>query len=195
MSISTSTPASTGKTWALKCATGLDCRAIGLSDAAAAALLDRLDAADGAVIDELLSMGAKGTPKLPKAIREANHRALYDGAMAAGAAAAEACVPTPMIVQQRLNPLDDNSPVVKEWEPVAAGVCGFAWVTIFPGNSSFARWLAKEGLARKAYRGGMEIYISAYSQSYERKMAHAQAAAKYLREHGIEKAYSGGRLD
>ena len=31
--------------------------------------------------------------------------------------------------------------------------CGCSWITVSPGNSSFARWLLKEGHARKASSG------------------------------------------
>lgn len=192
----THSPASSGQTWALKCAVGLDCRNAGLSYDEAADILDRLGAPEtfDAALNELQERGATGTPKLPKAIREANHKRLFDNAWAAGVAAAEACTPTPMIVVERENPLDDNSPVKHQYAPVTAGVCGFAWVTVFPGNSSFARWLASSGRGRKAYKGGMEIWISDYDQSYERKTAHAAAMAQAFRDAGI-KAYSGGRLD
>ena len=74
------------------------------------------------------------------------------------------------------------------------GPCGFAWVTVKPGNSSFARFLVKENLARKAYYGGVEIWISAHNQSYQRKMEHARAMAQYFRNFGID-AFANGRLD
>lgn len=121
-------------------------------------------------------------------------RALHEKADAAGKEAAAAKVPEPMHVVQRANPLDDSSPVVKRYEPVMGGVCGFAWVTVRPGNSRFANWLKKNKGARRGYYGGTELWISGYQQSYERKMAYATAYADVLREVGIE-AYPGGRLD
>lgn len=193
---STSSPASSGQTWALRCATGLDVRDIGLSYDEASNLLDRIDTADDAmaVIDTLVERGAKGTPKLPKAARERAHNNLFVEAWKRGVEAATAHTPTPMIVQERANPLDDTSPVIREYAPVRDGVCGFASVIVRPGNSSFARWLVATGKGRKHYRGGINIWISDYNQSYERKTAHANAMAAYLREHDI-KAYADSRLD
>lgn len=48
--------------------------------------------------------------------------------------------------------------------------------------------------ARPSYTGGLEYSIQAYSQSYDRKSAHARAMASYLVDNGIE-CYAGGRLD
>jgi hypothetical protein len=193
--------ASKSQTRALFFASGLDVRPLSLTYAEASSYLDRLkDAALAeAAIDELQARGATGAPKLPKAVRDARHGALWRRAWAAGVAAAEAHTPTPMTVVERANPLadimgGDPGPVVRQYEPVADGVCGFAWVTIHPGNSSFARWLTKQDLARPHYRGGVQVWISAYNQSYERKSVHAQAMAEALREEGVQ-AYSGGRLD
>lgn len=112
----------------------------------------------------------------------------------AGRQAAEACVPQPMTVVQHANPLDDSSPIVRVYEPVMEGVCGFAWVEIYPGNCSFANYAKKHLGASKHYGGGVSIWIGDYGQSYERKSAYAQAFAEVIREEGI-KAYAGSRLD
>lgn len=125
--------------------------------------------------------------------REAKHKALYDKGVAAGLAAMAACNPTPMVVQRHASPLDDSSPVVQEWF-VPQGPCGFAWVTIFPANSSFAIWLKKNTGAGKAYHGGMQIWVEGGGQSVQLKMAYAHAMAKVFQEAGI-KAYAGDRLD
>lgn len=126
-------------------------------------------------------------------IRYANFEILFRAAWEAGMAAGLAALPTPMVVQQHASALDDSSPVVKSWR-VPEGVCGFGWVTVRPGNSSFARWLVKTGRASKAYRGGVQVWIGEHGQSYERKVAHARAMADLLKAWGV-KAYSGGRLD
>ena len=114
-------------------------------------------------------------------------RAIYEEAQLAGRAAGELAVPEPMVI------------VGYEHEPVNDGVCGFAWVNVRPGNSSFARWLKKENLGRTdSYAGGVTIWISAWGQSYERKMAHAQAMAESLKSHPLlagAKVYASGRLD
>lgn len=118
---------------------------------------------------------------------------LFRAADEAGMNAANVVRPAPMVVVQRENPFDDSSPIVKVYEPVMDGVCGFAWVNV-PGNVPFGRYLKERG-ARKGYRSGVDFWISGYGQSYERKMAYANAFAAYLRENGVPKAYASGRLD
>jgi hypothetical protein len=98
-----------------------------------------------------------------------------------------------MQVIQRANPWDDNSPIVKAYEPVMDGVCGFAWLTFSDGRKSFPRWAQKVGLARKGYYG-VSIWVSDYGQSMERKEAFAQAAAEVLREAGV-RCYAQSRMD
>ena len=75
------------------------------------------------------------------------------------------------------------------------GMCGFAWVKIRPGNSSFAKWLVKNKLARSAYGGGVDIWISGFNQSVERKEACARAMAEVLRNELGVNAYADSRLD
>jgi len=125
--------------------------------------------------------------------REATWKALYDKAHAAGMAALEAARPMPMVVQERQSPLDDASPVKKEWF-VEGGVCGFAWVTIQPANCSFAIWLRKNTQASRGYYGGMQLWVHEGGQSMQRKEAYASAFAKVCAEAGI-KAYMGSRMD
>jgi hypothetical protein len=98
-----------------------------------------------------------------------------------------------MIVTQHADPMDDNSPVKKEWF-VADGVCGFAWITVHPANCSFAIWAKKNDGWRAAYGGGMQKWVSQFNQSMQRKEAYAAAYAGVLASHGI-KAYSGSRMD
>jgi len=118
----------------------------------------------------------------------------YAEAQKRGREAAAKCVPTPMVVRQHADPLDDNSPVVKQWY-APQGVCGFAWVSIKPGTCAFARWLKANGYAESDdYYGGVSIWIGDYGQSYEMKDAHARAMAEYLRGVGI-KAHTMSRLD
>lgn len=119
---------------------------------------------------------------------------IFKGAWEAGKKAAAECVPTPMVVQEHENPLDDTSPVVKEYPPVMGGVCGFASVIIKPGNSKAAYYAKKNFNAHKHYYGGVAIPIREYNQSYEKKTAHAIAMANSLKEHGI-KAHVWSRLD
>ncbi len=108
--------------------------------------------------------------------------AVYKAADAAGKAAAEKCVPEPMYVSGYPKPVMD-------------GVCGFAWVNVRPGNCAFANWLKKKGYARKAYAGGVEIWVSAYNQSMAKKEAYAYAFASVVNDSNVANAYGGSRMD
>lgn len=119
--------------------------------------------------------------------REVLFRRVFDKANAEGFAAGEASKPKPMGI---LNPRTGQT-----WRE-DEGACGFAWVTVRPGNSAFAKWLVKNDHARAAYGGGVQIWISAHGQSVTRKAAHAQRMAEVL---GMELSLSGitagSRLD
>jgi hypothetical protein len=122
--------------------------------------------------------------------RYAGFEAAYEKARKAGIAAGEAAKPRTMVVTQHANPANDASPAVQQWiEP--EGMCGFAWVKVTPGSSSFAKWLVKNKIARKAYGGGVDIWISAFGQSVERKEACARAMAKVLVEELSEMGFQG----
>ena len=122
--------------------------------------------------------------KAEREARYAEFEKLYAAAWMAGREAAIACRPKPMhVVTQEGHWIDT----------VDDGMCGFGWVNV-PGNSSFGRWLKKYKRVRPGYPKGLEIWISDYGQSYERKSAHAGAMASYLNSHGIE-AWAGSRLD
>jgi len=122
------------------------------------------------------------------------HKELWERANVAGLKAANACVPTPMVVSQHKNPLDDTSAVEKQWY-VPQGPCGFAYVTIRPATCSFARWLAKHKIGHKSYYGGWEISAGLVgNQSVEIKTAWASAVAKVLQEAGV-KASHYSRMD
>lgn len=125
--------------------------------------------------------------------REQQFQELWDAASIAANQAGKDAQPEPMVVVQPSNPLDDNSPPVKQWL-VPDGPCGFGWVNIKPGNSPFANWLKKHGHASKSYYGGVDVWIGAFNQSYDRKLAAACAMAEVFRKSDI-KAYGTGRLD
>lgn len=127
--------------------------------------------------------------------------ALYNKAHAAGLKAGQDAVPNPMIVGSPRNPMgslmggdDGGLDPNKDMWYVSEGVCGFAWVTVRPGNSSFARRLASLGIGHKAYYGGWEIWVGEFGQSMARKEAYAQAFAEVLREAGVQ-AFAGSRMD
>jgi hypothetical protein len=121
-------------------------------------------------------------------------KSLFEQAHAAGRAAAEAVIPTPMVVVALTDPFDDTSAVARRYPPVMDGVCGFAWITIYPGTGKAARFAKEFYGARKAYRGGVQIWVSAYGQSMTRKEAYAEKFAAVLSAAGI-KAYAGSRMD
>jgi hypothetical protein len=127
--------------------------------------------------------------------RNERFRLAVNRAQLDGTKAAEACVPVPMVVVQRANPLDDSSAIVKRYEPIADGACGFAWVTIRPGNSAFAHYAKAHLGASKNYGGGLMLWISAYNQSMAKKEAFARAYAKSLTEAGIPGISWNSRMD
>jgi hypothetical protein len=116
--------------------------------------------------------------------------ALFAKADAAGKAAAFAKIPVPMIVSERVNPLDDSSPIKKSYAPVMGGICGSAYVRIKPGNSAFANWMKKRGYARSDdYYGGICMSVAGYGQSFEKKYAYAGAFAQVVEDAGF-RAYA-----
>ena len=124
-----------------------------------------------------------------------NYNELYLKAHTAGVAAGSNHRPVPMVVVEHTNLLDDSSPVKRAYPPVTGGVCGFAWINVKPGTSTFARWLKIEGIGKAdSYYGGITIWVSLFGQSYEKKMAYAEAFVQVLVDAGI-KASVHGRLD
>lgn len=119
--------------------------------------------------------------------------ALYAEADAAGKAAAEAAIPVPIVVGEETSPFSGQVDYSKPTYFVSEGLCGFAWVT-FKGNTAWGRWAKKTGVAKPAYGGGLQVWISGYGQSVTRKEAYAAAFAQVLRDNGVT-AYAGSRLD
>lgn len=113
---------------------------------------------------------------------------LFRKARALGVEAGMNVRPVPMNVVGR-----DANGNEKRWH-VSEGMCGFAWVKVRPGNCAFANWLKKQGLGSKAYGGGVQIWISDFNQSVDRKSAMADVMAKVFQQAGIE-AIAGSRLD
>ena len=119
--------------------------------------------------------------------RFARFEEIYQLAREAGWDAHEADIPTPMTVVS----------ASQEWL-IEDGACGFAWVIVRPGTSSFARWLVKNGHGSAAYGGGVMIWVNTQSQSLARKQAYAQAFAGVLT--GSEELsglhiFAGSRMD
>jgi hypothetical protein len=129
------------------------------------------------------------------AARDREWQELWDAADAKGRAAADELVPTPMVVGTPSTPLGSDIDFSQRTYFVSEGVCGFAWVKVVPGTSSFARWLVRTGKSRgKAYGGGVDIWIGDFGQSMQRKEAYARAMASVFREAGL-KAYAQSRMD
>ncbi len=120
--------------------------------------------------------------------REVEFRELVAKATAAGIVAGSAIVPRHMVVYGG-RPGEERTRY-----DVPEGPCGFAWINVTPGNSPFANFLKKSGLARKAYHGGVDVWVGEYGQSLDRKEAYANAYAEVLSGAGI-KAYAGSRMD
>lgn len=120
---------------------------------------------------------------------------IYKEADAAGSAAAEAAVPTPMIVGTPTTPLGNDIDFKKQTYFVADGLCGFAWVKITPARGAFVTYLKKSGIGRiNSYEGGYDISVRGYGQSVTRKEEYARAFAGVLQSYGIN-AYGQSRLD
>jgi hypothetical protein len=111
--------------------------------------------------------------------------------------ACESAQPTPMVVYETVGLSDIPKEGGKAWE-VSEGLCGFAWLWFPKANTSFVRWLAKEGIGSKNYGGGWKV--SSYEltlyrgQSVERKEASMSRASEVLRSAGIS-CYAESRLD
>lgn len=186
------------QSWAIFCATKVGVRDLALTYDQASALLDLAKTDPAEARERAIALGGEVKGKLPGNAKA--HEELFARAWAAGVAAGEATTPVPMIVGTPVNMMaslvggDSAMDTSKPIYHVPSGVCGFAWVNVNPGNSSFARWLIKTNRAYSHYRGGVNIRISAYDQSMEKKAAHAGAMANVLRDAGI-KAYSMSRED
>lgn len=128
-----------------------------------------------------------------RAKREADIRAAFMMSHAAGMAAGHAHSPTPMVVQQHANMLDDSSPVVQEWH-VDGGVCGFAWVNLKPARGLIAE-IFKQAGAREAYGGGLSLFCHEFGQSMERKEKYCKAFVDTMRERGYTGFTWSSRMD
>ena len=175
--------------WALFCITKQDYRKMNLTYDEASDMIKKL--------------GNPEYKKVSKKVEKYNDaQRIMEEAVQAGLDALNKCTPTPMVVQQHTNVMNDNSPVEKSWF-VESGVCGFAWIqfksTTTP-NRKFLAGLKKAGLAgehkdwSKSYQGGFSYWVSQGGQSMERKMAFAHAFADVLDKNGIT-CYTGSRMD
>jgi hypothetical protein len=66
------------------------------------------------------------------------------------------------------------------------GPCGFAWITVRPAHTAFAKWLVRKDHATKAQGGGVRISVSYFNQAMHPKEAYARAFAEVLTAGGID---------
>lgn len=126
---------------------------------------------------------------------------ICDKARNAGIEAVSKLRVQPMIVGQETSLFSGKLDYSKPVEYVEDGVCGFAWVDVYPQNKGNTR-LGKEerkvleasGFRKDVYGKKYYLWVSDFNQSMQKKEAYASAYARVLRENGI-KAYSGSRLD
>lgn len=119
--------------------------------------------------------------------------ALIAAAEAAGEAAGSRHVPVPMVVGEA-DGFSNRFKPGAVLEVVNDGVCGFAWIKVRPGNSPVANYLKRTGKGHTSYSGGVDVWVSGFNQSMERKEAYANAYAKVLQAAGVT-AYSQSRMD
>lgn len=122
-----------------------------------------------------------------------NFAELVAKAEAAGMEAGSKMTPRPMVVGTPTTLFGNDIDRTKPMDFVSDGVCGFAWIK-FKGNTPFARWMKKNRKVRAGYPKGLEVNVSAFGQSMQRKEAYARAYAKVLNDAGIE-AYADSRMD
>ena len=129
------------------------------------------------------------------ALTKTQVKALLKKAHVAGMKAGNESVPTPMVVGTPTTLFGNDIDYTKKTYYVPSGVCGFAWININPGNSRLANVAKAMGIARPAYRGGVDVWVSEFGQSMERKEAYAGAFAATLRDAGFNKVYAQSRMD
>ena len=119
----------------------------------------------------------------------------------AGKAAVEKLEVVPMIVGQETSLFSNKIDYSKQTYYVADGVCGFAWVDVYPANKGNTKagkeerkLLERFGFRKNDYEKTHQLWVSAYNQSMQKKESYARAFAEVLRENGF-KAYAGSRLD
>lgn len=124
-----------------------------------------------------------------RAERVATYESVWREARIGASHACRVAEPQAVVVYEAAGLSDLPKVGGKSWE-VAEGLCGFAWIHFPKANTSFVRWLAKQGLGRKSYYGGWDVQdyvLTGYQgQSVERKEAACRAAVGVLRGAGIE---------
>ena len=128
-------------------------------------------------------------------------RIICNEAHQAGVAAVEQLNVVPMIVGEETSFLSGKLDYSKPTYFVEDGVCGFAWVSVYPANKGNTK-LGKEerklletaGFRKNDYDRCHQLWVSAYNQSMQKKEAYAIAFSKILNENGIT-SYASSRMD
>ena len=115
-----------------------------------------------------------------------DYAAIYAEAATAAKKAADEKVPVPMVVT-------GGTATDRTIYYVPQGMCGFASIR-FKANTGFGKWAKSVGHAKPGYPNGLAIYVHEGGQSYEIKVAHADAFCGVLKSHGID-AWTESRLD
>lgn len=115
---------------------------------------------------------------LPSLVGKARWAAIHELANEAGLIAAAFAVPPPMVLET--------------YGTIWEGECGFGWVQLPDGRSSFARWIVEQKIGYP--RPGVRIFSRATTQSMAKNKAYAEAYAEVLRSNGIDCSV-GSRLD
>ncbi len=100
------------------------------------------------------------------------HEEAYRRAHAAGVAAYDSTMPTPIVIS-----VDGDTHITSE--------CGTAFVAVKDARTGFARWLLRSGHGTKAKGSGARVFAPRSTQSFEKAQAYAQAFAQVLRENDI----------
>lgn len=128
--------------------------------------------------------------------------AIIDKADVAGREAVSKLKVIPMIVGEAKSLFSNEIDYSKPTEYVADGVCGFAWVNVYPefkGNTKLgkeerkvleAAGFEKDWDSNKKY----SKWISDFNQSLQKKETYARAFAKVLSDNGIN-SYAQSRMD
>jgi hypothetical protein len=120
---------------------------------------------------------------------------------AAGKAAVEKLKVIPMFVGQETHLFSNQIDTTKPVYFVEDGVCGFAWISIYPKHKGNTRegkaerkLLESCGFTKNNYEKTYQKWISAYNQSMQKKEAYARAFASVLSSNGLN-AYACSRID
>ena len=107
----------------------------------------------------------------------------------------------PMVVGSAKGLFSNEIDYSKPTEYVADGVCGFAWINVYPefkGNTKLGKEerkvLEAAGFSKNEYEKNYQRWVSEFNQSMQKKEAFARAFSKVLRENGIN-ASAASRID